>query len=465
LFHEIIRVGDRIPESNQISYNIDKYYENKSSSFWEMKPLANSRLPWNKDVIESSFYIWSQIRKGKDWTTWIPDSPNKTLNVEFLIFREKLMLYQKFLMKSNLPEIIPSLRMIKGILTEGPFYAKREKKNFDYSIRVLISLSNVNYPDDVTIYPIEGIDHLFPSRHFIPYEHVRDISDAKFSLKKPLFNKPDYKKLEVKLFENLKEKINLRFFDDLDALKQCDSKKGIDVKSNNKDFNSTLRFKKGIPNRVASDEHYYEISFTTKGADESRVIAIPDIETRNMNTIVREMTTKINNCKSDAYGKPRWDFEKWLSKKPKTFFIMVDQSKCGWTFPTELIALYFKVASQKYPEYTYFNDCYQIFDQKKIFLSFDGVFEQIQSGFVLGMWDNIASFVISCIFELFLEKEGFEFDSDFEGVKIEGRFWGDDQIIRLENASIDQTYNIWNKWIRLMLKHGINVNQKKKFRI
>jgi len=75
------------------------------------------------------------------------------------------------------------------------------------------------------------------------------------------------------------------------------------------------------------------------------------------------------------------------------------------------------------------------------------------------MWDNVMSYIISCIFDLFLEE--IKNDFDLQDLKINGMFWGDDQIIRLDNCTEAETFKVWNKWIYTMLKYNINVNRKK----
>jgi len=406
-----------------------------------------------------AFYIWDKISKGEDWVTWVPDSTNKTLNIEYVIFRESLLIHRKFLQLRDLPELQRPTDLIKGCLTLGPKWASAQKKTFDYSIRETISLSRIQTPDEVVTYHLEDIDHLFPSRSYIPFEFEEDYSDARYSLEEPPAITGDISKLEDLLFEFFKKDQNLREFDDLDSITLMSKKKGMD-----KLYGPTVpshKLRKALPNEVCESDMRFVISQTTKSPDEVRVIAVADVPTKNLLHIGRLMTESVNNCPSDSYGKPRWGFTKKLKMNINKYFIMVDQSKSGWTFPMELMESYFKVLHRIYPDYHNWTILEDIFRNKSIYFRFGDSWCKTKRGFVLGMWDNVMSYIISCIFEGFkrsLIERGFVGPKD-----LEGQFWGDDQLITLSNGTLEQAYQVWNRWIGLLLSYGININRKKSF--
>jgi hypothetical protein len=256
----------------------------------------------------------------------------------------------------------------------------------------------------------------------------------------------------------------LRNFDDIDAIYLCTNTQGLTYKKGLpcKEKSYKTRTAQNFPSDIEVDKLRYEISFTTKTADDYRVIAIADTYTKNLNFITRESTSQINDCKWDIYGKPRWDVINYLKWNKNDNFIMVDQEKSGWTFPMELMEDYFEVISSMYPGYRPFEIYHRIFKEKDIQFLIEGQWKNPVRGFVLGMWDNIMSFILSCIFNIFKEEKINDI-SDLDSSQVTGKFWGDDQVIKVQNSDKQQGYTVMNRWINYMTRFGCIINKKKCF--
>jgi len=81
-------------------------------------------------------------------------------------------------------------------------------------------------------------------------------------------------------------------------------------------------------------------------------------------------------------------------------------------------------------------------------------------GVTLGMFDDAISFIISCMFEFFLEKTQINEYMDNQQ-SIHALFFGDDCDIIFKNYDIFDARQIGNKWIYFMDSFGIYVNLKK----
>jgi hypothetical protein len=428
-------------------------------------PLAPGRLIWKK-MIEPCKLILKEIRERQTWNI-LPKNKEipKTLKIEYYIFKEKLLSHIQYLFDSNIPNLEDPNLLVKGILTRGPQFAAEKKEQFEYSIKESIAVSNVRTPEEVKTLDLESIDQLFPSRHYIPFEFPRDISDVEYSfLDPPRITSYKLEELKEVMRLNIKKNIILRNYDVIDSIKNSNSSQGLDFKKGKpiKKKSYKSRESKNYTTYIEDNELNYMISFTTKSADDYRVIALADTYTKNLNYIVRESTSKINNCKWDSYGKPRWELVKFLNWGRDRHFIMVDQKKSGWTFPMELMHAYFEVVSDMYPNYKPFQIYKEIFKDKKINFLIDNVWRNPKRGFVLGMWDNIMSFILSCMFEIFLENF-IRDDPDLGAFKVSGKFWGDDQIIRADTDSLEYTYQIMNRWMNYMSRMGCIINEKKCF--
>jgi len=456
LFHLLVKEGGLAPIPYVYAGPLKELHAHSQYDF--SSKLGNDRLLWNDSNRKFSKLILNDIRKGT-WRRYNPSTGNKTLNHEYMILRDKLIIYEKHCKQLD---IIPedTYSIIKNNLLLGPEYSVYRKKVFDYSIRELVSKTRVQTPEEVKTQDLkEGINKFFPSRHMMNWElpiNYSDIMDYSFEV--PHIT-TKLSALEERMEKFLKKNQILRKFDILDSFKESNSKVGF---SKGKKGKTCDIRQKGNPIDVETEYLRFKISWTTKNPDEGRLIAISETLTRNLCSIAREATATINNCPWDVYGKPTWNFIKFLNKKHDRFFILCDQSKSGWTFPMELMASYFKICAIVYPEYEYFKILENIFHHKRIIYDIEDQEYSPLRGFILGMWDNVQSFIISCIFDLFVEKE-LKTQLDFQDLKFNAMFWGDDQIIRLDNCSNLVEIQVWNKWMYYMTIHGIYVNKKKSF--
>jgi hypothetical protein len=401
------------------------------------------------------------VRDCKDWINYWKFSSHKVLNLEINILKVKLVAHRDYIISRGLTPLQDIKDLLIGNLENGPYFAQDQKKTFDFSIREKLSVTNVRTPDEVKTFKIEDIDHLFPSRHYIPFLFPTDISDVYESNVDPKISY-DLMKLKSKIRSNIKENVILRNIDELDGLFL--STKSLTWSNGKKGKGSKLRADAGFPTDFNRGTGNFEISFTTKTADDFRVIPISEISQRNLQYIVRESTERIHNAKYNVYGKPRWDYERWLDKKRNRFFIMVDQKKSGWTFPMELMTVYFEVVSEIYPDYEPFKLMERMFREKDMnyFTTQMPLFKP-KRGFAIGLWDNIMSFILACSFELFLEEHIENDDNLYDIVNLDARFWGDDEAIRLDNCTYSQAMVIWNRWVKFLKSLGLEINIKKSF--
>jgi hypothetical protein len=268
--------------------------------------------------------------------------------------------------------------------------------------------------------------------------------------------------LKAFMIKNIKKNQNLRLFDDLDNLDLIENKVCLvgKKKANAKKARMDKDFQR-MEDLENITELNYTISSVTKAPDEIRLIAIGDIPTRNISKIVREATSRINNHPDDKYGKPLFGIPRQIAKRPNSTYFMMDQKKSGWTFPMELISAYFEVCKEIYPDFRLFENMYNIFKQKRINYLFGNSRTNPLRGFILGMWDNIASFITCNIFSIF--KENMERKHTHEGlVYLKGLFYGDDSIVEF-NGPIFLINQLWNKWIFIVQSYGFKVNEKKSF--
>jgi len=293
--------------------------------------------------------------KAPDWKSYNFCSDNHTLNFEAELLKIKCIAHEEYACMRNFKKIIDYRSIIYNNLIKGPSYGLNQKKTFDYSIRVWMSLTNIDVPEDINIFYFEDtIDEFYPPRHLILFMHIEDLSDVlDYSFEEPKITRK-LQSLKDCMLNNIKEGVNLRFFDECDSIDLSTKTKSFNYFKNKKKDSNQLRYDKGMPNDIEDTQLKFLINHVSKSAEESRVIAIADIPTRNLLHICRESTTLINNNKYDKYGKPRWNFEGFLRTKKNKNFVLVDQKKSGWTFPMELMALYFECAEQKYPDYKYF---------------------------------------------------------------------------------------------------------------
>jgi hypothetical protein len=412
----------------------------------------------SKKIQKAIASLKKQVDKNGSWFGFDPKQLPVVFKTNFLVFREKVSAWLSYNQSRGRDLLINSTEIFKRTFDEGPDFNLAFKKTFDYSLRKTLNCNVPTIPDGVVTYELKDINDLFPLKHLFPWELPEDLSDVldyAFAEPKPI--DADIKsKIKEHLSQNIKEGVPLRFFDDLDNFSLMDNKRIFSERQ--KEMSNEARLKSGYELPESINRLDFKISSTTKTPTDIRIIAIGDIPTRNALHIVRENIDAIVNCKYDKYGKREWYLEKILSHQEDKFFLMFDQSKAGWSFPTELIALGFEALSEKYPEFPLFKDFQGIFERRDIYLYINNISNQMKCGWVLGMLDNLASWIISCIFCYFYEEQQDEIKE-----KLSAFFYGDDSVIIYDNCQLYEANAITSNWYSLCYNLGIVVNKKKTF--
>jgi hypothetical protein len=195
LFQLIVRDGGLAPIPYTYSGPLKEL--NAHSKYTFSSKLGHDRLLWNSQNKIYSHQILEDLGRH-NWRGYNPTTKNKTLNHEYMILRDKLIIYEKFCKSLN---IIPedTTKILKNNLSLGPLYAVKRKKIFDYSIRETIAENQLKTPEDVpTIDLTEGINKFFPSRHMINWEIPVDYSDIlEYSFENPKINDHSLTPLEL----------------------------------------------------------------------------------------------------------------------------------------------------------------------------------------------------------------------------------------------------------------------------
>lgn len=417
-------------------------------------------LLYNKKTIEQCLLLYQEIKKSTNLFFQRFTSKNKKLLLELKILIRKLFLWERYLSERGLISHLNPKEIILRNLSEGPAFAESLKKTYDYSLRVVTGI-NFTPPYGVEIFKFTDINQIFPSNHLIDFRKENpDLSDIEWSFKKAPDTIKGKDALYTLMVNNIKSSENLRMFDDLDSVRLGSGKKSFNPSKLRTEPSITLREAKGFP-KDTRDGLIFKISSAHKAPDEDRVIAVADIESRNLIYMIREYTSLILNAKYDFYGCRPWQVEKKLHECPGREFIMYDQKKCGWQFPTELVTLAFKAMLYHYPDNEYLKSIHRIFETKNIHYWFQGQHRTPSRGFILGMFDNVVSFIMACIFELWLET----IHEDHRKY-IDGAFYGDDSII-INNNTFDNphtTAQLRDHWVKYTYeKYGIIPSIKKTY--
>jgi hypothetical protein len=401
------------------------------------------------------------ILHGDYWRSYKPTSKNKQLKFEIELLIVKLSTWVDYLSELKIPPVVNPLVIIKRNLKEGPAFALLHASHIAYNVKYTIGDSVLMPPEDFVLEKLEDIDQMFPARHLIGFrqpESFSDILDYSFS-ELPKIKKTDRDKLYDCLRKNMKKDVNLPFFTELDSLELANKKSTFVKKKTSADVRSNVSLS---PDLDQIRELHFRVSGITKAPDEQRIIAISDIPSRNICFKAREAADMINNHKSDVYGKNRFQNYNFLKPGFNIFHLMLDYKKMGWSYNSKLMQMYFKIASEIYPDYPIFKKMWEIFKKHGIIYHIDDTQYRHKQGFVLGMFDNIASYINSCIFELCKDRV-LEKNPDVDDESISGILYGDDSDIKI----VEQIHNlhliVWNEWIKINRKYQLVINLKKSF--
>lgn len=399
------------------------------------------------------------IRSAPNMYAVVLPTTNKNIWLETMVLIKKLYMWDQYLQHKNLPPFMPLRDIVCRNLLEGPAFADLVKDIWAYSLRYVTGI-NFETPKGVPIFLFEDVNQIYPPEHLINFLREEDLSDLlDWSFEPPSKIKTKYiEKLYTYVMEGIRENQVLRYLDELDSLTLGNQTKSADPLLG-KMQSFKLRKLKGFPNEI-NDHLYFEISSVHKTPCESRTIAISDVPTRNLLSIVRENLSNLFTNKYDYYGSTRsWSVRNRIGYNEDKIKIMFDQRKAGWSFPHELVALTFKALCDKYPLFEPFQIMYNIFSEGKIIYRIKEQDMKPLKGFILGMHDNICSYIMSCIFQVYLE----DIPED-EKVAFDAAFFGDDSVIIIDTSILPRYYNFyWNKWLRLCSKYGIALNLKKSY--
>lgn len=441
------------PDFNKIFLKIGEDFKKlKPTKFVKPRFLPKS-LPYRKLLVKT-------IRESQSLIgIKLPDA-NKSIWLETMVLIQKLLFWDEYLQEKNLPPHLPLREIVCRNLLEGPAFADYLKDVWSYSLRAVTGL-NFEAPEDIEIFEFKDINQIFPSEHLIDFQRPEDLSDIlDFSFEKPRVNGKLLRDLQHFIDKNIKEDVPLRYFDDIDSISIGNKRKSSNIHTGVKKMSFFERVDTGFPKNL-SNELNFVVSSVHKSPSESRVIAISDIPTRNLLYIVRENVSLLLNSKYDAYASKRpWIWRSKLHYDENIIKIMFDQRKSGWTFPFELMAMFYERLCLKYPDYEPFATIRDIFKEGKInYLIKDCLYKPLR-GFILGMQDHVCSFIMSCLFELFLEEEV----EDEEMEAFDAMFFGDDSTILIDKSKTIHTVTYWwNRWISITKKAGIFINEKKSY--
>jgi hypothetical protein len=371
----------------------------------------------------------------------------------YIIFREKVKTWSKYLVSQGLKPYIPPVQVLYRSVCEGQKFADYTKKLFSFSIRKTIGLDFVTEEESIVF---EDINQIYPPQHLMNFMREKDISDmTDYSNKEPVI-KSDLSLLKDSIRKNLKKDVILRGYDFYDHIDTMDEKGSF--------LKGTTTFKEKFsynPTKVIPGHLTFRINSIHKTPCESRTVAIAEPYCKSFLHYTRSQYTQLLDCKYNYYGEDRWSFEKKLHERYKKYHFLFDQKKCGWTFPMELIEAFFEVLIEFYP-LPEFKALHNIFKYKQILYIIDGKEYSPKRGYTLGMFDDICSFIISCLADIFVEdilpKQNI---AEYNSVDI--LIFGDDCDVIVESEELYDVKYIGSRWLLMLDQHGITVNLDKSF--
>jgi len=134
---------------------------------------------------------------------------------------------------------------------------------------------------------------------------------------------------------------------------------------------------------------------------------------------------------------------------------LIDFKKLGWSFPKQLVLLLADTIIEMQPDFEEFKIWRNAYNN--IEYDLDKEIVKPFNGFTLGMHDNMASFIISCLWLIAEEKLK---QNDIDLTKVRARFKGDDSYIRVEDTW-DVTNFIYVTWINLIRSYNMLLSHKK----
>jgi len=346
-------------------------------------------------------------------------------------------------------------------LKRGPAYADELDDSIKYSMRLSASCALVygkeEYP--VTCTEVKDVDQFFSPFHLIPFERPPS-GDIDLLFKDPPL-------IPEKLLTQFKEKVeefiripseNRRVLDDMDSLRMMGSVSAFDPSTNRRIPKVASRLSQKGQHRTTSN-FMFDYVKVDKAPHESRECVVPSAETSASLQLLRLQLHQVLKVPSDVIWEKDFSWlPDWLSYNQKALFIMSDQKKCGLTFPLELLKALFGVLEERFPEW----DFGLIRGYDNAFLKLGkGDLRQIRGGPGLGQLSEAISASVAILFEIWKDQ--------FTDIRVEGRFFNDDQVIRVYYNDLRQdpiqpwVIDMAQSWDVHMESYGLQVHKKKPF--
>jgi hypothetical protein len=383
---------------------------------------------------------------------------NHSLLMHLHIFREKLSLWWQYCNHNGISTYKDPNWYFINCIRRGPEFGLALKDTFDYSLRKSMSTYPFSVPDDIKeVFLMEDLNSIFPPQHLIVWRIPPDYTDiTDYSFTTNIIDK--------KILSLLEDKINTNINVPKYIINKSNKADHIGLINNKKMFNgveNVLSYKNRSLNDYYPDKLVYSITHVTKSSCEGRICAVATEDSRTLLYDAREYSHILFKGKGrNYYGKKPWLAESKLHQDGSDF-LMADQKKCGWTFPFEYLKLAFKVAYEK-TNLECFKVLFDIYNEGEVYYIICGEVRKPIRGFTLGMWDNVLSFIMECLFEVFLELEINEDQYPY----IEGMFFGDDSVLKCKSAEpgcYTVITELWIKYLYFLIRGGIEINTKKSF--
>jgi len=393
---------------------------------------------------------------GHTIDNWRPPVLNdKHFENELLRVSEMLRLHSIY---GNETHINPYM-VLNRTIKEGPKFAKIWKNFRENSIRRTAGDFNAYElgPGDLNPIELPAWDSIFPAEFLIMWEDP--LIKADYDL---LSEEPRIKKGSEAIFKEAAQKFLRKalpikpFFDTIDELSLMGARSNITKKGHKSYPKSYIYAYENTPGEMGK-EGFFKTCPIVKNAAENRAAILPTQPTlRTLKVIERIIDCYYFNKTDQYFNFDLNEIKAYLSSN-RDIYLMSDQKKCGLTFPRILIIWLLEVASEHseedFSKEISFLRNMHIYDEGNIELPWT------LKGFGLGMCNGAVSAAVSILFEAFRTSEE---------AHMTGRFFGDDQVIRVplqnrvhEGVDIQNGIELMTRWNAYMEDFGLSIHIKK----
>lgn len=390
---------------------------------------------------------WDRSYDLRNWV--VPDLEDKPLSLHAERLRLSLIWWSESLPHHMHPVYGPNEIMTR-CLHEGPSFAEELSDAWKYGFRLFLGDWSALVPPKADSFaPVRFFEEVFPASLLIPFE-MEDPEDWRLGLQyKPQSNHFPVDDFKAVVRKNLREGVTLVSPDEFDVSEFArNTKTWVSLTGRNITRTEYLH-KHRSP--VLTSRWEFKYSPVQKNAEEFRcsVIASPDT-LFTMNLAMRQLN-QINKSKIDKMGltDTSW-LPVWLSGSYT--FLMVDQKKCGITFSKDLMRETLDAILEVYPKsaLSYVRDA---LDNHTLYVN--GQTFHPKRGFGLGMVNELVSFSMACLMELFFN----QYPRPYQGL-----VFNDDQVIRVPfEESPENAYTYFLDWEMFMESAGLEVHPGKSF--